>query len=681
MASRVLWEIDNEASGRDFERLCIDLLHRSGYLDILPIEPQDGGRDAEETPRLGRSSEGHPAFFQFSMEKDWKAKVRRDAKTLEPRRSEFDTFVFVTNQIARGAAVDALRKEFLEQYGGNLAVYGREWLRFQLEEKHPDIALRHLGVEVVHHFKESSTVFAPNAPVEEQLQSAKDAVDAREFDLAIARLKRFLTDQPESFRARQLLAWSYYRQDRFDEALAEINRARRQKDDEQSASIKACILAEKGIKENDKPSLLGALELMRGLLEPPHPHTWHIFYNIGNVLATLGRDDEAIAQYRIGVELDAKQPTLWKNLATALHSAGEHDQEMECLDKALELDPQQPEALISKAVSLLIDFGKADEAAPLFRFVMRLSPEAVAKWPHTLYWYAVAMEKQGELVEALSRIEECLEQQPGDRASRYLKSRILGKLLNQDSSFTERAFGFWQAELSMEPRNFDARRELVRFSAESNPLEAWKLVDEAFSLLDIGETAPLQPLGFEPLAVLDALRHLPQYRTLRQIQPLANYWDPDDPINLEGLDYTENTELTACLRSYFAIAFGRAYQAFSDCPEAKFDPIRLSALFDGLRADLLKTTSDAARCLSAEIASLKSDVKAMSASFTNALMFLNTVALREFGAQRGFLMNEFEIDDAVKEQTMDAYDENQLNQDILSAVITAINNGAGIFRS
>jgi len=62
MASRVLWEIDNETSGRDFERLCIDLLHRNGYLDILPIEPQDGGRDAQETPRPGRSSEGHPAF-------------------------------------------------------------------------------------------------------------------------------------------------------------------------------------------------------------------------------------------------------------------------------------------------------------------------------------------------------------------------------------------------------------------------------------------------------------------------------------------------------------------------------------------------------------------------------------------------------------------------------------------
>lgn len=682
MASRVLWEIDSETSGRDFERLSIDLLHRNGYLDIVPVEPQDNGRDAEETPRPGRSGEGHPAYFQFSMEKDWKAKVRRDARKLEPRKTEFDTLVFVTSQTARGIDTDALRSEFLRQYGWNLVVYGREWLRFQLEEKHPDLALRHLGVEVAHHFKESAAVFAPNATVDEQLASAKSAVDTGEFDLGIAQLKRFLSHQPESHTARQLLAWSYYRQDRFDEALAEINRARRLKEDEQSAGIKACILAEKGIKEHDKGSLLGALELFKASLDQPIPHTWHIFYNIGNVLAALHRHDEAIQHYRIGIELDEKQPTLWKNLATAFHDAGKHGEEMPCFDKALELDPHQPEALVSKAVSLLMDFGKADEAAPLFQLAMRLSLDTVAKWPHVLYWYAVAREKQENLDEALSLIEESLEQQPGDRASRYLKSRILAKLLDRDPSFQERASGFWLAELSIEPLNFDVRRALVQLYANSDLVEAWKLVDGSISIFNLGPTVTLESLGFEPIVALDALRYLPQYRLLRTIQPLANYWDPTDPMNYADLDYPKNKDLEAYLRTYLAIAFGRAYQGFSDVPEATADPVRLAALFDDLRADILKTVSYAGRCLSAEIADLKqSDVKNMSAVIANALLFLNTVALREFGAQRGFLMKEFEIEDAVKEKTMDNYDEDQLNRDIIGAIITSINDEAGIFPS
>lgn len=158
--------------------------------------------------------------------------------------------------------------------------------------------------------------------------------------------------------------------------------------------------------------------------------------------------------------------------------------------------------------------------------------------------------------------------------------------------------------------------------------------------------------------------------------------DPTDPMNYADLDYPENKDLEAYLRTYLAIAFGRAYQGFSDAPEAKADLVRLAALFDDLRADILKTVSDAGRCLYAEIADLKqSDVKNMSAAIVNALFFLNTVALREFGAQRGFLMNEFGIEDAVREKAMENYDENQLNQDIIGAIIAAINDEAGIFSS
>ena len=54
MQGQVLWAIDNQLDGRKFEQLCADLLYRNGYKDIVPIEPQDGGRDAEELPRKGR---------------------------------------------------------------------------------------------------------------------------------------------------------------------------------------------------------------------------------------------------------------------------------------------------------------------------------------------------------------------------------------------------------------------------------------------------------------------------------------------------------------------------------------------------------------------------------------------------------------------------------------------------
>src|SRR5262245_61787123 len=82
MKSQVLWAIDNEIESQAFERLCTDLLYRGGFKEIVPVEPQDGGRDAEEHPRRGRGREGEAAFFQFSTEKNWKKKLRGDAKTL-----------------------------------------------------------------------------------------------------------------------------------------------------------------------------------------------------------------------------------------------------------------------------------------------------------------------------------------------------------------------------------------------------------------------------------------------------------------------------------------------------------------------------------------------------------------------------------------------------------------------
>ncbi|MGA7913757.1 MAG: hypothetical protein WCA00_00875 [Candidatus Acidiferrales bacterium] len=64
--------IDNESDAGRFERLCVDLLYRNGYRDIVPVEPQDVGRDAEEFPRQGRDREGRAAFFQFSLEQTGK---------------------------------------------------------------------------------------------------------------------------------------------------------------------------------------------------------------------------------------------------------------------------------------------------------------------------------------------------------------------------------------------------------------------------------------------------------------------------------------------------------------------------------------------------------------------------------------------------------------------------------
>ena len=105
MFNKILWAMDNELDGSTFERLAVDLLYRNGYKDIVPIEPQDSGRDAEEFPRAGLGRAGQACLFQFSLEEDWRGKLRRDARKLQQGGSDFTHFVYVTSQKARGVNV------------------------------------------------------------------------------------------------------------------------------------------------------------------------------------------------------------------------------------------------------------------------------------------------------------------------------------------------------------------------------------------------------------------------------------------------------------------------------------------------------------------------------------------------------------------------------------------------
>src|SRR5258706_2741971 len=146
----VLWVLDsNEIDGKTFERLCIDLLGRDGYAKIIPVgDTRDHGRDAEMTFHSGGLESGSVVFFQFSREERWERKLQKEARKIAKYGHSISALVFVTSRIVTGEKRDKLKKAFKKKFGWGLAIYEREWLRYQLEERHPDLAERHLGVTV-----------------------------------------------------------------------------------------------------------------------------------------------------------------------------------------------------------------------------------------------------------------------------------------------------------------------------------------------------------------------------------------------------------------------------------------------------------------------------------------------------------------------------------------------------
>jgi hypothetical protein len=118
------------------------------------------------------STSGSPVFFQFSLEDKWEAKLKRDAEKIVDYGHSISGLVFVTSQGVTGEKQDKLRAEFKTNYGWELKIFPREWLRHRLEERHPDLAEKHLGVSVPvtpHHAEMILTSTGVNEESEEQL--------------------------------------------------------------------------------------------------------------------------------------------------------------------------------------------------------------------------------------------------------------------------------------------------------------------------------------------------------------------------------------------------------------------------------------------------------------------------------------------------------------------------------
>ena len=373
--NEVLWTLDNELDPRSFERLATDLLYRNGYKEINPIQPQDGGRDAEEYPRRGRGRHGNVCFFQFSLRNDWKTKLREVVERLSERNYEFDTLVFVTSQKARGVDTDRFSEEFQEKYEWDLVVFSREWLRLQLEEAHPDLARKYLSVEFPGHIPEFLLSTGTNEDAPKELSKALQLLDSEEPERAASRLKQFVEQQPEASQGWYLRAVAQYQLHRYDEAIASLNRASRLGiDKERLCLIRACILTEKGIAENNRTAIEKGCELFQEIVKDKSNPNWTDFYNFGNALKALGNAEAAIKAYEKALD-KSERASLLINLGRAYHQVGDHETEMECFNRALELQPTKPEALVGKGISLVIDFDKPAQAATLLERGVKHNPD------------------------------------------------------------------------------------------------------------------------------------------------------------------------------------------------------------------------------------------------------------------------------------------------------------------
>jgi tetratricopeptide (TPR) repeat protein len=478
----VLWVLDNgETDGKTFERLCVDLLGRNGYVKIIPFGgTRDHARDAELTVYQGQSDAGSLTFFQFSLEETWERKLKNEVDKILKCSHTIDELVFVSSRSITGEKRDKLRAELKKQPGWRLRIYEREWLRFQLEERHPDLAKKHLGVAVpqtIHHVEmmisasglrddDSGELFRNISPTE----------------LKAGLLKKIKDDVADSKTLRALADVEFHLRD-YEGALKAVNEALRlATDDVERLNLRLCkggILAEHGIKKGSRPLLIQAKEIFEWAAQKVGRANDH--YNLANVLGPLSDLDGAERHYRLCLE---KQPGFaqgWKNLGSLLSQKGEHEEEMKCFERALQLKPDLVEAYLCMGATYLRVLKKPQDAIRCFAKAYEIAPNLDEKWSHVRFWLSEALFQIGKLEEALKLVETSLLNKPDEVHLLGQKAKLLRKLWRRDATYEDKALNYFKFRAAALPHDHWTVIELIDlFAKRGVPDEAWQYLDLNF---------------------------------------------------------------------------------------------------------------------------------------------------------------------------------------------------------
>jgi Flp pilus assembly protein TadD len=172
--------------------------------------------------------------------------------------------------------------------------------------------------------------------------------------------------------------------------------------------------------------------------------------HLGDVLASQGKLDEAIAHYREVVRLRPRYVAGILSLANALTRAGRIDEAVTQYSEALRLTPDSAGAHNNLGVALTRQ-GRDSEAMAHFAEAARLSPQFADAHRNL----AMAMGKQGRLDEAIPEMLDAMRLRPNQAQWHHDLA-----LLYQWQGNTELARQYLERSLTLDPTNLTARRAL-----------------------------------------------------------------------------------------------------------------------------------------------------------------------------------------------------------------------------
>ncbi len=253
-------------------------------------------------------------------------------------------------------------------------------------------------------------------------------------------------------------------------------------------AIKGCILCEYGIETGSRPLLIGARAVFEELA--PEASDYYAHYNLGNALSGLKDWERARDEYLEALNFNDKVPQIWKNLGTTYFHLRDHAKELECYDRALQLNPQLAQALISKANTIAAVHKNYVQAIELLDQALSADPDVAGRWTHMFWWKAFYLINLRRSPEALAVIETGLAHTPANRHLFDLKASVLSPLWKSDSRYVRDAEAYFRLRLEVDPAEVKSLVELADLAkSQSRESEAYDFLARATRHLSGGDTS------------------------------------------------------------------------------------------------------------------------------------------------------------------------------------------------
>jgi len=249
------------------------------------------------------------------------------------------------------------------------------------------------------------------------------------------------------------LARCQYEEYDYRNALVNINKALDCDTSDDILLLKGSILAEDGIRGAERRKIIEANRIFGDLFER-RPSAENA-YNYANTLSHINRMEEAINMYRYGLERQPNYAQAWKNLGQVYGDLGDHEQEMDCYGKALQIDPELLQARICRAVTVGRIYLQYDEAIATILDCIATSDLVIKEYPNVYYSLGVFLARMDRRPEAVHWLTKGLDYDPGNHYLLRLKAQILHELAGtNEKRWTEEAILFFKMNYSIDPKEY-----------------------------------------------------------------------------------------------------------------------------------------------------------------------------------------------------------------------------------